>query len=468
MSRVIFIFSLLLPAWVFSQTPRIDNLRKSVVFLTDSVRIDSMNALSALYIEKSMKDSAEFYAAKAYNQSLALHYIHGLAESLSLQGNMKTYFYENLPEAEKLDKESIWLYQKTDNKAGLATAYDHLAFVCFSQSKYDEALKYSDEGNELYRKEGNENGMLDIMQLITQIHLKRGEFDKGFNAGQMALQLSIRIGNQVDIKGCLLGLGSVCMGIEDYYLALNYYRSVFQNFTAADSIGLLKSEDLIWAKMEYAEIYSHLNMFDSALYRYNLFDTSGLAEKDLRIYLVSKGEYYMLSGQYRKALPNLERGLAIHMKLNDGNEIVRTVLDIANTHYALGNENETVRYARQGLFLGLQTRSFQIMRDAYKLLYLVYDHRGQTDSAYHYYRSYIQTKESLTDDQTKGRFAANGYEQKIELLNNEKLISQQKLKIQDQQLKNESVLTEYPDRFCLRRFTGKSSVTQKCIAEAKK
>jgi len=128
------------------------------------------------------------------------------------------------------------------------------------------------------------------------------------------------------------------------------------------------------------------------------------------------------------------------MKLNDGNEIVRTLLDIANTHYALGNENETVRYARQGLFLGLQTRSFQIMRDAYKLLYLVYDNRGQADSAYHYYRSYIQTKESLTDNQTKGRFAANGYEQKIELLNNEKLISQQKLKIQDQQLKNESVL----------------------------
>ena len=399
-----------------------------------------MNALSALYIEKSMKDSAEFYAAKAYNQSLALHYIHGLAESLSLQGNMKTYFYENLPEAEKLDKESIWLYRKTGNKAGLATAYDHLAFVCFSQSKYDEALKYSDEGNELYRKEGDENGMLDIMQLITQIHLKRGEFDKGFNSGQMALQLSIRIGDEVDIKGCLLGLGSVCMGIEDYYLALNYYRSVFQNFTAADSIGLLKSEDLIWAKMEYAEIYSHLNMFDSALYRYNLFDTTGLAEKDLRIYLVSKGEYYMLSGQYRKALTNLERGLAIHMKLNDGNEIVRTVLDIANTYYALGNENETVRYARQGLFMGLQTRSFQIIRDAYKLLYLVYDQRGQTDSAYYYYRSYIQTKESLTDDQTKARFAANGYEQKIELLNNEKLISQQKLKIQDQQLKNESVL----------------------------
>jgi sensor histidine kinase YesM len=46
----------------------------------------------------------------------------------------------------------------------------------------------------------------------------------------------------------------------------------------------------------------------------------------------------------------------------------------------------------------------------------------------------------LTDDQTKGKFAANQYLQKIELLNNEKLISQQKLKIQDQRLKNESLI----------------------------
>ena len=126
MRRVIFILSLLLPVWLFSQTPRIDNLRKSVAFLTDSTRIDSMSALSALYIDNSVKDSAEYYATLAYNQSLTLHYVHGLAESLSLQGNMKTFFYGNLPEAEKLDKESVWMYQKTANKAGLAVAYDHL------------------------------------------------------------------------------------------------------------------------------------------------------------------------------------------------------------------------------------------------------------------------------------------------------------------------------------------------------
>lgn len=434
------LFGIVLPMWLYGQTPRIDNLRRVLTHLKDSARIDSLNALSLQYLEQSMKDSSERYANVAYNESKSLHYFHGMAESLSRQGNLQTYFYGNLIGAEKLDRASIGLFQKTDNEGGRASTYCHLSFVCFAQSKYDEALKYSNECYLLYKKSLDTSGMLSILNLITQIYLKRGEFDKGFNAAQGALQISKRIGDAVEIKGCLLGLGTLCMGIEDYRLALNYYRSVFANFTRADSLSLLKSEDLVWAKMEYAEIYSHLNMFDSALCRYNLFDTSNLPEKDLRIFLVSKGEYFMLSGQYEKALPNLMRGLAIHLKLNDGNEIVRTVLDVAETYNGLHNGKQALRFARQGMELGLKTRALQKMRDAYKLLYSIYDSRGQTDSAYFYYRSYIQTKESLTDDQTKGRFAANAYLGKIELLNTEKLISDQRLKIQDQRLKKESLI----------------------------
>jgi tetratricopeptide (TPR) repeat protein len=420
-----FIFCVLLPVWFYGQ---------------DSARIDSMNALSSQYIERSMKDSAELYATAAYNASESLRYFHGMAESLSRQGAMQTYFYSNLVSGERLDRAAIGFFQRTGNKGGLAATYCHLSFVCFSQGKYDEALKYSEECFALYKRSLDTSGMVNTLNLITQVYLKRGEFDKGFNTAQTALQISTRRGDSTEIKGCLLGLGTLCMGIEDYPLALNYYRAVFQNFNTRDSVNLLKAEDLVWAKMEYAEIYSHLNMFDSALYRYNLFDTSNLPEKDLRIFLVSQGEYFMLSRQYEKALPNLLRGLATHLKLNDVNEIVRTVLDVAEVYNGLHKENQALRFARQGLDLGLQTRARQRVRDAYKLLYSIYDGRGETDSAYFYYRSYIETKESLTDDQTKGRFAANAYLDKIELLNNEKLINQQRLKIQEQQLKKESLI----------------------------
>jgi len=157
---------------------------------------------------------------------------------------------------------------------------------------------------------------------------------------------------------------------------------------------------------------------------------------------VSKGEYFLLSRQDDQALPYLLRGLAIHSKLNDGNEIVRTVLDIADAYNGLHNDRQALRFAQEGLALGLETHARQCMRDAYKILYSVYDRRGQTDSAYSYYRLYIQTKELLTADQTKGRFAANAYLGRIELLNNEKLIGEQRLKIKDQQLTRASLIRD--------------------------
>ena len=399
-----------------------------------------MIAIGQQFLELSLKDSAETYAASAYKEAASRRYFHGMAKALSSQATIQSYFYSNFVRAEKLDRAALDVYEKTGNKEGLTATYSHLSFVLFAQSNYDAALRYSDSAFALSMGKRDTFGMINAFSVNTQIYLKRGEFDKGFNAQQAALQLSMRHGDSVQIRGCLLGLGSLCMGIEDYPLALNYYRAEFQHLTPEDSLDMMRAEDLIWAKMEYAEIYSHLGEFDSALYRYSLFDTANLPDKDLRIFLVSKGEYFLLSRQYDKALPLLLRGLAIHSSLNDGNEIVRTVLDIARTYQSLHNEPQALRFAREGLALGLRAHAPQRMRDAYKLLYSIYDRRGETDSAYFYYRAYIQTKESLTDDQTKGRFAVKAHLDQIELLNNEKLIGDQRLKIKEQQLKRESLI----------------------------
>ena len=434
------ILCLLLPVCFFGQTPDMDSLRFFLPHLKDSARIDCLNELSQHFIEQSLSDSAIYYAETAHSESKTLGYIHGTAASLALQGMIKTHFYSDFAGAEKLDRKSIDYYQHTKNKYGLAAACSHLAYTCFAQGEYDEAMKISLACYALFKNNQDTFGMADIQGMIAQIHLKRGEFVQGFESANEALQLAMRQGDSAEIHGSLVNLGSICMGIEDYPLALNYYRTYFQNYTAADSLADSRDETVVWTKMEFAEIYGHLNKFDSALLIYNSFDTDLAPDKDLRVFLGSKGEYFMLTGENDKALPVLLRALAFHRKFNDVNEIVRIVLDVAKTYNALGNKDQALIYAREGLNLGLQTRARQRMRDAYKLMYLIYDSRRDTDSAYFYYRAYIQTKESLTDDQTKGKFAANEYLGKIERLNSEKLISQQRLKIQDQRLKNESQL----------------------------
>src|SRR5450432_2812995 len=167
MKRSWLILNLIFPVWLFGQVSRIESVRRSIPLLKDSVRIDSMNELSLLYIHHSVKDSAEYYARTAYNLSRALHYIHGEAESLSRQGNIKTYFYNNYVEAEKLDEHSIDLFNSTTNSRGLSDTYGQLSYACFAQGKYDEALQIAKLCYNLSRKNMDEAGMADILDLFT-------------------------------------------------------------------------------------------------------------------------------------------------------------------------------------------------------------------------------------------------------------------------------------------------------------
>jgi LytS/YehU family sensor histidine kinase len=183
----------------------------------------------------------------------------------------------------------------------------------------------------------------------------------------------------------------------------------------------------IWFKMEFAEVFSHLNQFDSAWHYYNLFKPSTEDSIYMRVYRVSTGECYYLQKNYHRALENFLPGLAEHKKLNDRNEIMRTLLDIGKTYLALNNNSETLKYGREGLDIALQTKAKRFIRDGYQILSIVYDRLHQTDSANFYFRQYITMKDSVLSDQAKGKFTAYNYEQRIALINKEKEIQQAKL-----------------------------------------
>ena len=60
---------------------------------------------------------------------------------------------------------------------------------------------------------------------------------------------------------------------------------------------------------------------------------------------------------------------------------------------------------REGLALAQQTDARQNIREGYLMFSTLYDKRKQTDSAYSYYRRYIAIKDSVLNDQMKGKFA---------------------------------------------------------------
>ena len=53
-------------------------------------------------------------------------------------------------------------------------------------------------------------------------------------------------------------------------------------------------KDIIWDYTIYAELFSLTQQYDSALYYYNYFDSAKTDTQNLRVFLVSKGEYFLI------------------------------------------------------------------------------------------------------------------------------------------------------------------------------
>jgi tetratricopeptide (TPR) repeat protein len=400
----------------FSQGEKIDSLKKVLPLLHDSARIDclnelSRNCLSLIYSGELRNDStqyytdaSQYYTALAFNDAIRLNYIHGIAEALSYKGELED-LSDNFAASEKLYRESLNWYKKT-NKKRLAETYSDLGFSLYAQSFFTEGIKNLDTAYVEFKKIGDQSGMFWSTFFLGHIYEESGNYEKAFELDSKGLDLAIQNNNDEFRRAQSSHMAWLFIDIEDYKTAEEYFRQAYTN---------IKSEPLYMANL-----FTGMQQYDSAKYYYNLTDTS--TRNDLRKYLAGTGEYYFAQKEYTKALRNFLRSLEYNKISNDRNQVMRTLIDVAKTYLALGNNSAAYQYARQGLDMAIQTGAKQFIRDGNQILYSIYDARHKTDSIYYYYRAYITMRDSILNDKVKAKLIAYGPRQKIELLTKEKEI----------------------------------------------
>ncbi len=425
---IIFTHAVFVPA--LSQN--IDSLKKVLPSLHDSARVDCLNELCGLFgrgdsfLKSALPDSMKYYAAFAYEESKKINYIHGIAEALSYEGEIEDYSDNSLTE-EKLLREAIDWYEKTSNKKRLAETYLYLGDALYGQSYFAEAIKNLDIAYEWYNKNGNARGMYWALGLSGAVYEESGNYEKAFELDKKSLDMAIGNNDDGFRRFELTKIGYLFTTIEDYKTALEYYRQAFVNLKPEE---IINGHHLIHINqlLELAELFTCRHQYDSAKYYYGFVDTSD--QRAHRFYLVSIGGYYFSQKQYDKALPNFLRGLDYHKQYNDRNQVMGALLSIANTYLALGNNDSAFKYANESLSMAKQTGAKQVISGASEILSSIYDRWHKSDSAYFYYKKYTITKDSILNDQVKGKLAAYSFEQKIELLDKEKQIQQVQLQKQ--------------------------------------
>ncbi len=428
----ILLFSLACSLTGLSQR-NIENLKKVLPVLHDSSRIDCLNELSICYTQIEKKDSAVYYADSALAEAKILNYIHGIADAYARKSRIVKHFDEDFLLEESLSKESLRFYEKTSDKKGIYDVFHELILSLHAQSRFDEAIEYAQQAYNRCKETNDESHLADILGMFPAIYKDAGNYEKSFEYSKLYHQLAVKTNNKLLISSSLSQLGELYMKIDDYPSALTSFRELFQ-LDDPDIVNARVTGDWdIWVKMEYAEIFSHLNQFDSARYYLELFKPAENDFKYFRVYLVSMGEYYFLQKMYNAALQNFLQGLYFHKKLNDRNEIQRTLMLIAQAYLALDKNDSALQYGREGLSLAFQTKAKQIIRDGYNVLFSVYDRKNKKDSANMYFRQYAALNDIIANHQAKAKFTSYGYQQKIQLLDKESQLQQQRLKQTSQQ-----------------------------------
>lgn len=384
--------------------------------LIDTARIDCLNNIAAYYLMSMQKDSSDYFIKLVAEESGKINYKHGMACSYMLRAGFVNHFHNDFTSMKELALEALRWHNLTPNKKDIAIAYWQISFALFRLGNSEEALVNAKLCYEWASKSGDDAWVRNILESMTDIYRETGEYDKLLAAQRELIQSDKGYGHTAHE---LWVMGLMHMFSEDYPTALTYWRKLFSGSKNPFLVG--------WNLMEYAELLTQSNLPDSALFYYNLFDSAGAETKDLRLFLVSKGEYFHFLKQYHTALPYLKKGLIYHSQFKDFAQTKRTLLDIAKVYSAIQQNDSAIRYAQEGLAMALQAKAKPHIRDGYEILYSVYDRMNKADSAYHYYRNYIDMKEMVMNDQMKGKIAAYKHEQEITSLNKEKQLQQQKL-----------------------------------------
>ncbi len=135
---------------------------------------------------------------------------------------------------------SIQLWREIGDERGLASALYEASSACILLQRFDDALKYLDEGYEICKRVGDQRGLADVFngRAIAQNWL--GHPDRARELYEESLQLLRRLEDDRGVANLLGNLGDLAATVGEYDRAVNLTRqslAIFERLHDTQSAG---------------------------------------------------------------------------------------------------------------------------------------------------------------------------------------------------------------------------------------
>lgn len=307
------------------------------------------------------------------------------------------YFYRNNDSAMHFAMKAKQLAEKIKDKKLLGDAYNELGGQKYGLGQYAEALKDLQTSLKLNEETGNKVGLAKNYNMIATIYWAQGDYPRSMKNYISSLKISEEDKNEFGVADANFGIGLIADEQKDFSKALKYYNAallVYEKTGNKDRVALVHNNigGLYYAQENYPE--ARKSFLKALNWLKEIGKLKGVANGYNNIGIILEEE-----GKYDEAIKNYNEALKIKTEIGDKRGIINTNVNLAGLMIKLKRPAEARKHVESAMAMSRETKSLDDLKSGYYASVSLDTAMGNYKSAYRNYRTYIQYRDSLYNEE---------------------------------------------------------------------
>lgn len=327
----------------------------------------------------------------------------------------------------KLAKQALELSNSINNKLCIANSLIALSLFFMIQGEFATCITMAEQAVEFFEELGNEKGIADAKYNIAGVYYRTDDYHLGLNLLVSCRTIYKKLKDYNSLSKVEKSFGTIYEYLGDQKNAIKSYNSAI---AAAKSAGNLNFESnaynpLSGIYLKQGKVKKAMEVIENSIaIKRKTGDERGFA---FAIY--GRGKVYAHKKQYKQAENDYTEALKIHKKVGDKLGIGMTYYKLGALYAQKGDKAKAKKVLKQGLqHSGKYNMAVILIKCNYLLYKILKEEKKHTESL-KYLEQYVKEKESVLNTQTLKVIENYELITKVEALENEAKVQQEKAKI---------------------------------------
>ncbi len=353
----------------------------------------------AFYYYQNNPDTAIFFIENLIQLSDKHDYLVGLSDGYGWLGYLYAQVKGNTKKGLINFEKCIEIKRQLKDSAGVSSTLNNIAYVLEQEGNEKEAIPYYNQSLEIDKKLGNKTSMATTLSNIGRIYFKSGNVQKALDYSYKTLKLREEVGDQEDIARSYGNLGTLYYSQGDVESAINYYKkslAIHEKENNKPSIVdmLLKLSEIQFK--EGNDVEADKNNRKALKIAIEIGSKPNIIEGYINL-----GNSFIEENRFDSAEVYYSKALAISKEIQLKYYEVESLLKMGDALLKAGNLNESMNYVLEGYELAEKHAYAVNIKNSSSLLSSIYEKQGNSKKALAYYKTYIQMRDSINNEETQ-------------------------------------------------------------------